>query len=238
MTITSTISLPAPSDSPSRRSDASPSNSPRTSALAGVLRAVALGLSLGLLFLVAGMAMILIVVPKATGSIPLTVLTQSMDPKLPPGTMLVVRPTPISDIKVGDVVTYQITSGQPAVISHRVISITSTSDGQRTFTLKGDNNAKADANPVKPVQIRGVLWYSIPKLGWVNQFVNGYARSWIIPALAGALFVYAAIMITLGVVTAARRRKVSAAALAAGGDAGAGDAPRVRGRRRAPRLDS
>jgi signal peptidase len=178
----------------------------------GVLRALGLGLSVGLLFLVAGMAVILIVVPKATGSTPLTVLTQSMEPRLPPGTLLVVRPEPVSRIRVGDVVTYQIVSGQPAVISHRVVSITSDSRGERTFILKGDNNATADPKPVKPVQVRGVLWYSIPKIGWVNQLVNGYARSWIIPALAGVLFLYAAVMIVLGTVTSVRRRRTKAQA--------------------------
>ena len=173
----------------------------------GILKAVALGLSLGLVFIVAGLALLLIVVPKATGSTPLTILTQSMEPKLPPGTLIVVRPTAVSKIRVGDVVTYQIVSGQPAVISHRVISISASSNGSRTFVLKGDNNAMADSNPVKPVQIRGTLWYSLPYVGYVNQLVNGYARTWIIPAIAFVLFGYAAVMIALGIVSGARKRR-------------------------------
>lgn len=171
-----------------------------------VVRAVALGLSTGLLLIVAALAVVLIVVPKATGSMPLTVLTQSMEPKLPPGTLLVVRPTPVEDIRVGDVVTYQIVSGQPAVISHRVVSVSSSSDGERTFVLKGDNNAEADPAPVTAVQIRGVVWYSIPEIGFVNQIVNG-SRSWLIPAVAGVLLTYGAVMMTAGFVSAARRRR-------------------------------
>jgi signal peptidase I len=171
-----------------------------------VVRAVVLGLSTGLLLLVAGLAVVLIVVPKATGSTPLTVLTQSMDPTLPPGTLLVVRPTPVEDIRIGDVVTYQITSGQPAVISHRVVSVASSSDGSRTFTLKGDNNALADPAPVTAAQVRGVVWYSLPDIGLVNQLVNG-SRSWLIPAIAGVLLAYGAVMVTIGIVSAARRRR-------------------------------
>jgi len=171
-----------------------------------VVRAVVLGLSTGLLLLVAGLAVVLIVVPKATGSTPLTVLTQSMDPTLPPGTLLVVRPTPVEDIRIGDVVTYQITSGQPAVISHRVVSVASSSDGSRTFTLKGDNNALADPAPVTAAQVRGVVWYSLPDVGLVNQLVNG-SRSWLIPAIAGVLLAYGAVMVTIGIVSAARRRR-------------------------------
>ena len=173
-----------------------------------VVRALALGLSTGLLVIVAGLAVVLIVVPKATGSIPLTVLTQSMDPTLPPGTLLVVRPTPAQDIRIGDVVTYQITSGQPAVISHRVVSVASSSDGARTFVLKGDNNALADPTPVTTAQIRGVVWYSLPDVGLVNQLVNG-SRSWLVPAIAGVLLAYGAVMVTVGVVSAARKRKRS-----------------------------
>lgn len=171
-----------------------------------VVHAVVLGLSTGLLLLVAALAVVLIVVPKATGSMPLTVLTQSMEPTLPPGTLLVVRPTPIDDIRVGDVVTYQIVSGQPAVVSHRVVSVSSSSDGERTFVLKGDNNAEADPALVTAVQIRGVVWYSVPEIGIVNQVVNG-SRGWLIPVVAAVLLTYGAVMMTAGFVSAARRRR-------------------------------
>lgn len=197
--------------------------SPRTGWRA-VVHALALGLSTGLLVIVAGLAVVLIVVPKATGSTPLTVLTQSMDPTLPPGTLLVVRPTPVEDIRIGDVVTYQITSGQPAVISHRVVSVASSSDGSRTFTLKGDNNALADPEPVMAAQVRGVVWYSLPDIGLVNQLVNG-SRSWLVPAIAGVLLAYGAVMVTIGTVSAVRRRR-------AAGDAD-GRGPRGHGAHRA-----
>ncbi|MCJ1714654.1 signal peptidase I [Curtobacterium sp. VKM Ac-2922] len=181
-----------------------------------VLHAVLLGLSTGMLLIVAGLAVVLIVVPKASGSTPLTVLTQSMEPSLPPGTLLVVRPTPIDDIRVGDVMTYQIVSGQSAVISHRVVSIASSSDGSRTFVVKGDANARADA-PVAAVQVRGVVWYSVPRVGYVNQVVNG-SRGWLVPLVAAILITAGAVMVTSGTVSAVRRRR----------------AGRRHGRRRAP----
>ena len=174
----------------------------------GVLRAIGLGLSVGLAVLVGGLALVLVVVPKATGSTPLTVLTQSMEPRLPPGTLLVVRPTPARDIRVGDVLTYQITSGQAAVISHRVVAITSSSTGARTFVTKGDANAEADPDPVTVPQIRGTLWYSVPDAGYVDQIVNG-DRGWLVPSIAVALLVYSAVMIALGLRSAVRRRRGS-----------------------------
>jgi signal peptidase len=131
-----------------------------------------------------------------------------MAPKLPPGTLIVIRPTPIDDIHVGQVLTYQIHSGSPAVISHRVIEReVSTKDGTTTFITKGDNNALADP-PVREVQVKGTLWYSIPYLGYVNNAVNGDGRALVVPILAGLLFAYA--LYTVVSTITSRRRKAAA----------------------------
>ncbi|TFV98511.1 signal peptidase I [Leifsonia flava] len=165
-----------------------------------------MGLSIGLLGLVVALAALLIVVPKVGGATPLTVLTQSMEPTLPPGTLVVVGPVKPAEIRVGDVVTYQIRSGEPDVITHRVIDVTSASDGSYSFTLKGDNNAAEDP-PVVAEQIKGRLWYSVPFVGYVSTAVTGDTRSWIVPGLAVALFGYAAFMIVSGVIVSMRRRR-------------------------------
>jgi signal peptidase len=185
-------------------------NARRTSSAgSGVLHSIGVGLSAGLLLVVVALAVVLVVVPKATGSTPLTVLTSSMEPSLPPGTLLVVRPTPVEEIRVGDVMTYQIESGRPEVISHRVTEIVSSSDGTTSFITKGDNNDAPDDEAVLPVQVKGTLWYSVPLLGFVNQAVNGQARAWIVPLLAVALFGYAGYMIVSGLVAhrSERRRR-------------------------------
>jgi signal peptidase I len=176
----------------------------------GLLYYVGLGASGALLIAVIALAFILVIVPKASGATPLTVLTQSMEPLYPPGTLLFVRPVKQADIKIGDVITYQIQSGKPAVISHRVIAINNPADGTRTFVLKGDNNSDPDPAAVIPAQIKGRLWYSVPLLGWVSNLVNGPSRSWMVDLVAVALFAYAAYMIIGGVVAASRSRKKKA----------------------------
>lgn len=172
----------------------------------GLLHYIGLGASAALLLAVIGLALILIVIPKVAGATPLTVLTQSMEPKYPPGTLIYDLPVKPADIRIGDVITYQIQSGKPAVISHRVISINNPSSSGRTFILKGDNNSFADPAPVIPAQIRGRLWYAVPLLGFVNNTVNGPNRSWIVDLLAGGLFAYAAYMIISGIASASRSR--------------------------------
>ena len=179
----------------------------------GLLYYVGLGASAALLVAVVALALILIIVPKIAGATPLTVLTSSMEPRYPPGTLIYVLPVKPNQIRLGDVITYQIQSGLPAVISHRVIAINSPADGKRTFILKGDNNSDPDPSAVIPAQIRGRLWYSVPLLGWVSSALGGSKRSWIVDAIAVALFGYAAYMIISGVVSAARKRKVKSRAL-------------------------
>jgi signal peptidase len=179
----------------------------------GIVHYIGVGLSAGVFTVVIALAALLIVVPWVAGATPMTILTSSMEPKLPPGTLIVVKPKPINDIRIGDVMTYQIESGKPAVVSHRVISESTSTDGSRTFITKGDNNAVADANPVVAGQVKGVLWYSIPYIGYVNSAVNGPDRAWIVPILAVMLFGYAGIMVVTGLVDARKKRRARATSL-------------------------
>ena len=157
-----------------------------------------LAISAALLILMTALGFAVIVVPAITKSVPLTVLTSSMEPGLPPGTLLIVRPVAPADIRMGDVVTYQIRSGEPGVITHRIIAITTTASGERSFTLQGDNNGAPDPDAVREVQVQGRVWYSLPYLGWVNNAMGGDARNTVVPIAAGALLLYAAWTILSG----------------------------------------
>ncbi|MGV8858024.1 signal peptidase I [Rhodoglobus sp.] len=165
------------------------------------------GISAGLFGLVLLVGALVIVIPNLAGALPLTVLTSSMEPGLPPGTLIVVKPIDTNDIEMGDVITYQIESGKPGVITHRVSGITNSSDGGRTFTLKGDNNDVADELQVLPIQVQGKLWYSVPWIGNVSNFVNGEGKTWLVPLIAVALFIYAGFMIMSGSISSIRKRK-------------------------------
>ena len=179
----------------------------------GLLGYLGLALSGAFLMMVLALAVLVIVLPLISGGSALTVLTNSMAPKLPPGTLIIIKPTPIADIKVGDVLTYQITSGDPAVISHRVITRSVSLEGETTFITKGDNNDLADPKPISEVRVKGTLWYAIPYLGFVNNAVNGATRPLVTPIIAGLLFAYAVYTVISSI--AGRRKKLAAAAAAA-----------------------
>jgi signal peptidase len=188
------------------------------SAQRGLLHFVGVGLSAGLFALMIALAAAVIVIPALFGGVPLTVLTGSMEPTLPPGTLVVVRPTPVQDIRVGNVLTYQIRSGEPAVVSHRVLSRSVSTDGATTFITKGDNNDSPDANPVTPAQIKGTVWYSVPLLGYVNNAVNGPGRAWLTPGVAAVLFVYSGYMIVGATLSTWRKRRAAHRTVPGGAD--------------------
>lgn len=151
-------------------------------------------------------AIVLIVVPMASGSQSYSVLTNSMKPNYGPGTFLVVKPTAFDSLKVGDVITYQIESGRPDVITHRILSVGADQEGNRTVLTKGDNNDLADENPVTEVQVRGKLFYAVPYAGVVANWLGNQDRGAFGKVLAVGFILYGAITMASGL----RKRRVNA----------------------------
>lgn len=137
-----------------------------------------------------------VVIPRIAGATPYTVLTGSMSPVYPPGTLVVVRPVDVADLQVGDVVTVQLESGDETVVTHRISAISYELDGDLVFQTKGDANPSPDTDLRMPVQIRGEVWYSVPYIGYVSTAMTGSQRQWIITAIAIGLIGYAAWMFT------------------------------------------
>lgn len=137
---------------------------------------------------------IAVLVPRITGATPYTILTGSMRPTLPPGTLVVVKPVEMTALTIGDVVTYQLESGKPAVVTHRITGIARNLRGEMRLITQGDANNVADADLVMQVQIKGKLWYSVPYLGHVNNILTGSQRQIATYGVAGVLALYAAYM--------------------------------------------
>ncbi len=146
---------------------------------------------------------LMLVVPRLGGAEPYTILTGSMRTSYPPGTLVVIKPVDAEQVQIGDVITFQLESGQDTVVTHRVIGVRAGADGQPEFITKGDANPSADADAVRSVQLRGRLWYAVPYLGRVNVLLSGHQRQLAVYGVVGALGLYAASMF----VGAARDRR-------------------------------
>ncbi len=145
------------------------------------------------LFVVLCLLAVMVLIPRLGGGTAYTVLTGSMRPNYPPGELIVTKPVQPEQISVGDVLTYQYESGKPGVVTHRVVSISSSLSGGQEFILRGDANNSND-EPIVAEQIRGKLWYSMPWLGYLNSAVSSTQRTWLTWLAVGGLLAYSLVM--------------------------------------------
>jgi signal peptidase len=113
-----------------------------------------------------------VVVPRLIGAVPLTVVSGSMEPSISPGDLVVVRPVDAAQIAMGDVITFQPESDNPALVTHRVIGVTLGAEGVSGFVTQGDANNAADT-PIVADQVKGRVAYTVPLVGWVTNLSWG-----------------------------------------------------------------
>ena len=106
-------------------------------------------------------------VPKFMGMSEYAVLTGSMEPTIPVGSLVYDQEFQESELKVGDVVTYQISEG--TLVTHRVVEI---NEEDRTVITQGDANNAEDANPVSYDNIVGVCAFHLPALGYISIYIR------------------------------------------------------------------
>lgn len=94
-----------------------------------------------------------------------TVLSGSMEPRFYPGDIVITKHKNKTDIKVNDIVTYRDNDG--VIITHRIIE--ETPEG---YITKGDNNNVEDAEVLTKENIIGEVKFSIPKIGYVMDFLS------------------------------------------------------------------
>jgi signal peptidase len=125
---------------------------------------------------------------------------------MPPGTLVVSKPLSPSRIAIGDVITYQVRSGKPAVVTHRVVAVGVGVHGP-VFRTQGDANNTPDKDWVRPVQVRGERWYYVPYLGYVTSLITSGQRQVITVLIESVLVVYAAVEFGTALLDRLRRRR-------------------------------
>jgi len=158
------------------------------------LRGVQLALEAVLLVVVVGAALAAVVVPRLGGATPYAVLTGSMRPAMPPGTLVVVRDVAPASIRAGDVITFMPYPDDPSVVTHRVVAVGFDATGELAFRTRGDANPVPDTWAVHARQLVGKRWYFVPYLGYLTAALTGAQRTVLVLVLAGALFLYALVM--------------------------------------------
>lgn len=116
-----------------------------------------------------------------------TVISGSMEPEYSVGDLIYVKKVNLNDIKAGDVITF-VLNEDLVVATHRVVEVDSAN--QRFYT-KGDANEIADSEPVHFNNVIGVPRFSIPKLGYVSDFIQNPPGTYITIGVGAVLIFFA-----------------------------------------------
>ncbi|MYM19466.1 signal peptidase I [Brevibacterium sp. 5221] len=147
----------------------------------------------GLAALLAALLLAMVIVPRLCGWVPLTVLTGSMEPTIPPGSQVYVKPIDEStQISAGQVITFMPNPDDPTLVTHRVVGVSQDGSGTPSYVTQGDANNAADPEPVARKQVRGTLVYHLPFVGRLALAIGGKAKLGGIIALGVLALLYAA----------------------------------------------
>ena len=158
----------------------------------------------------------LMVVPTLLGYERYVIVSGSMDPAIPTGSVVYDKVVPVDELEVGDVITFVPPPeyGIDAPVTHRIVDIAKSTSGAPVFRTKGDANDSLDAwrmVPDKPGLPR--VEHHIEKLGYVYMFLS---KRWVqllligLPALVITVFVIRALWREAG--EAVMREEAEAAA--------------------------
>jgi len=142
-------------------------------------------------------SIVLLLAPRLLGSNLLVVQSQSMEPAVSMGAVVVSRPLPASEIVAGDVITFKSTEGlgRLELVTHRVVEVDGEGLGIR-FRTQGDAVDEPDRDLVPGSNVVGKVWFAVPLVGFLLAFIRtplGFALIVGIPAL----FVIAGEVVTL-----------------------------------------
>ena len=116
-----------------------------------------------LLFILAG----ILVGPKLFGCNTYAVISGSMEPEIPVGSIVCSQKVEFADLKENDVISYQVSSD--TIVTHRIVSI---DNEKKQVITKGDANNVNDANPVPSSNIIGKVVFSLPLIGYISIYMQ------------------------------------------------------------------
>lgn len=115
---------------------------------------------------------ILLVGVRVVGIDVLAVLSPSMEPKYPTGSLIYLVDVDPTKLEVDDVITYRISDKTTA--THRIKQIIPDEEDPSIlrFRTKGDNNDEYDGKLVEFDQVEGKVIFCIPFLGYLPMYIQ------------------------------------------------------------------
>ena len=115
---------------------------------------------------------ILLVGVRVVGIQPYCVLSGSMEPNYPVGSLVYVKACDPFTLQKNDVVTFMVSDSM--VATHRIVDIHLDEEDSKVvrFTTKGDANTSNDGELLHSNNIIGKVVFSIPLLGFIADFIQ------------------------------------------------------------------
>lgn len=126
------------------------------------------------------LALLPITLPRLMGYEIFSVASGSMEPEIPVGSIVYVKPAEPVNVAEGEIIAF---SAGSSVVMHRVVS---NHQVDEYFTTKGDANPKEDMGGVRYENLIGRVVRHIPLLGQVMQVCAGLLGKVLISCLAGS----------------------------------------------------
>ena len=126
----------------------------------------------GLLLVLVILLCVPLTVPRLFGCQIYTVVSGSMEPAIPTGSIVYVKGTEASEVKKDDVIAFYSDNDSGAIITHRVVKNQVVSG---RFITKGDANEEKDMNPIPYNNYIGKVKLSVPVVGGIAQAATGTA---------------------------------------------------------------
>lgn len=146
------------------------------------------------ILLLAAAVALMTIGPRLLGYQALPVLTGSMAPAIPTGSLVVVTRVAAAEVGVGDVITFHHPQRPQEYVTHRVVAVEQSPAG-RALTTKGDANAQPDAWKVVANESGYRYAFGVPHVGAaILAFASSPAR----------LLLYAVPMIVLAMIALVR----------------------------------
>lgn len=98
------------------------------------------------------------------------VLSGSMEPTYPTGSVLYVKEVAPYTLAEGDVITFRL--DEDTIATHRIVEVTHDEIGALAFRTKGDANDVEDAALVPGTSVVGSPVFHIPELGYLVAFIQ------------------------------------------------------------------
>jgi signal peptidase len=102
------------------------------------------------------------------------IVSPSMVPTIKINDAIIIKRIDNDNYNIGDVISFNSSDKNylGLTITHRIVSKITGVDGNSTYTTKGDNNNVNDPTSVSTSDIYGKVIFKIPKLGYIQNFLN------------------------------------------------------------------